>query len=177
MIYKNFSIIVAMDSKGGIGKNNFLPWILPKDLALFKKITCTTKDKNKNNAIIMGRKTWESIPKGQKPLKNRMNIVLSRKNIKLPNGVFSSNYLEGAIWLASRFKEDIESIFVIGGGTIYSQAIKLNNCERLYINEIVGSFDCDVFFPEFRSDFKLESIIKTGTDNNFRFIFSSYIRK
>lgn len=73
------NIIVAMDSRGGIGKNGKLPWKLPKDMAYFHKLTTTTVDPKKINAVLMGRKNWESIPSKFRPLKGRINVVLSRK--------------------------------------------------------------------------------------------------
>ena len=68
-----FNIIVAVDSNNGIGLNNKLPWIIREDLNFFKMMTTGKK----NNVVIMGRKTWESIPEKYKPLANRFNIILS----------------------------------------------------------------------------------------------------
>merc|ERR1719421_691737 len=72
------SVIVATTQKGGIGKDGTLPWKLPEDMAHFKKVT-TAAPEGKMNAVVMGRKTWESIPEKFKPLPGRINVVLSRK--------------------------------------------------------------------------------------------------
>ena len=74
----NFSMILAVDSKNGLGKNNALAWKLSADMQYFKRITSQVVDANKQNAVIMGRKTWESIPPKFRPLPNRLNCILSR---------------------------------------------------------------------------------------------------
>ena len=74
---KPFSIVVAIDSQHGIGKNNDLPWHLPADLKHFKFIT-TNSAVGKRNVVVMGRKTWDSIPEKFRPLPNRTNVVLSK---------------------------------------------------------------------------------------------------
>ncbi len=82
--------IVACTRDGGIGKEGRLPWKLSGDMAYFKRVTLDTEDvPGARNAVIMGRKTWESIPKSFRPLADRLNVVLSRnpKSINLPDGV------------------------------------------------------------------------------------------
>ena len=118
-----FSIIVAFDAQYGIGKNGLLPWNLPLDLKHFKEISTTVADPSKKNAVIMGRKTWESLPERFRPLPGRVNMVLSRdKKLELPLGVLCSQSLDDA--LAQLFSVDIENVFVIGGAQIYVQAIE-----------------------------------------------------
>jgi dihydrofolate reductase/thymidylate synthase len=75
----SFSIVVAMDSQQGIGKNNNLPWSLSADLTHFKSLTTTVTHLQKRNAVIMGRKTWNSLPTAFRPLPNRLNIVITRQ--------------------------------------------------------------------------------------------------
>ncbi|MFH4974016.1 hypothetical protein AB6A40_000725 [Gnathostoma spinigerum] len=72
------NIIVALDSVNGIGKDGTLPWNLPRDVAHFNSMTTKTSDPNKRNAVLMGRKVWESIPAKWRPLKGRFNVVLSK---------------------------------------------------------------------------------------------------
>ena len=82
---KPFSIIVAFDSKYGIGKNGELAWHLPSDLKHFKEITTAVSNPVKKNAVIMGRKTWDSLPQKFRPLGGRVNMILTKeKNINLP---------------------------------------------------------------------------------------------
>jgi dihydrofolate reductase len=74
---KGFSVVVAATTTNGIGVGGKLPWSLPQEMARFKKLTSITQQKNKTNAVIMGRKTFESIPQKFRPLKDRLNIVLT----------------------------------------------------------------------------------------------------
>ncbi|MBQ6765379.1 MAG: dihydrofolate reductase [Paludibacteraceae bacterium] len=126
------TIIAAVDRNGGIGKNNQLLCHLPADLKHFKSLTET-------HTVIMGRKTFDSLPKGALP--NRRNIVVSRqKGLVLANcEVFES--LSDAFASCSTQ----EKVFIIGGSSIYFQSIANANC--LEITKIDSSFDADVFFP------------------------------
>ncbi|KAA8486353.1 dihydrofolate reductase [Arcticibacter tournemirensis] len=127
----NLNIIVATDSKGGIGKNNALPWHLPADLKYFKALTT-------GHTIIMGRKTFESIGKA---LPNRRNIVITRQDLKLSDAEVAHS-LESAISLCN---ED-DDVFVIGGAEIFRLALPKAN--RLFITLIHHEFDTDTFLPE-----------------------------
>lgn len=133
------SIIVAMDSNNGIGKDGDLLTFIPGDLPRFKRLTT-------NNTVIMGRKTYDSLPKG--PLPNRENIVISRnKSLKI-DGAIVVNSLEKAIEVANKSSE----IFIIGGGEIYNQAISI--ADKLYITYINKTFEADTYFPEIESEWK-----------------------
>lgn len=128
------SIIVATDQKNGIGKDNDLLCYLPNDLKHFKSIT-------EGHPVIMGRKTFESLPKGALP--KRRNIVITKnKNLHFDRCEMCSSMQE-AINLC---KEEPE-IFIIGGGSIYREAIMFAN--KLYLTRIHHSFEgVDTFFPE-----------------------------
>ena len=79
MQMRNFSLVVAAtEPEFGIGLDGSIPWRIPEDLKFFKETTTFTKDESKQNAVIMGRKTWESIPSKYRPLPSRLNIVLTR---------------------------------------------------------------------------------------------------
>lgn len=77
MALRTVDVVVAATRSGGIGRGGALPWHLPADMALFKALTSRTRDAGKQNAVIMGRKTWASIPPKFRPLKGRLNVVLS----------------------------------------------------------------------------------------------------
>lgn len=127
----NINLIVAIDEKNGIGKNNLLPWHLPADLKHFKTITT-------GHPIIMGRKTFDSIGKA---LPNRRNIVISRNARLIIPGVEICSSLNKAIDLCQEEKD----IFVIGGAQIFEQALPL--AKVLYLTVIHENFNADVFFP------------------------------
>lgn len=78
---RGFQMVVAYENSRGIGLRGDMPWKLPKDMAYFKTLTSSVKNSGKQNAVVMGRTTWESIPAKFRPLKGRMNIVISRCSI------------------------------------------------------------------------------------------------
>lgn len=152
------SMIVAIDSKSGMGKSNSIPWNLPQDLARFRKLT-------KGHTIIMGRKTWDSLPR--KPLPDRINMIVTRSlDIKVPNGVSINNSLEEAIVEAKEHEQ--EEIFIIGGAQIFAQAIEKGIVDRLYLTEIKADFDCDTFFPEY-SEFNKIINEESHEENGIKF--------
>jgi dihydrofolate reductase len=126
------NILVAYDKNYGIGAANDLLWQrdLPADLRRFKELTT-------GNAIIMGRKTFDSIGR---PLPNRQNIVISRHPLKI-EGITVVDSLEKAYQAVDRDKET----FVLGGGEIYRLA--LDSVDRIYATEVQETFTADVFFP------------------------------
>ena len=129
----NIHIIWAQDNNGGIGKNNSLPWHISEDLINFKKITS-------NNTIIMGRKTWDSLP--VKPLPNRRNIVLTSGDI---NNLETYSTIDSCL---KNLKDDgtINDIFVIGGKQIYSSFYDYADILHItFINQIVDGVD--TYFP------------------------------
>lgn len=170
-----FSIIVAVDQRFGIGKEGELPWRLPADLKHFKQIT-TAAPAGKQNVVIMGRKTWESLPANFKPLPERINFVISRQNLSLPQGVFLSSSLEEALNQANKI-QNLHHIFVIGGGQIFEAAMKLPNCAALYLTKINRDFACDTFFPADLSGFALSGPPQSGAENNLSYQFLDFYRK
>ena len=127
------SIIAAISEDNGIGKDNKLLWHIPEDLKRFKKLTM-------GQCIIMGKKTWESLPK--KPLPGRKNIVLTDNPDEHIEGSITAYSIDDAL---SKCSKD-EQIFIIGGGSIYRQFMPL--ASRLYITHIHKSTAADTFFPE-----------------------------
>lgn len=130
------TLIAARDRKGAIGRNNTIPWHVPEDFAFFKRETSGC-------AIIMGRKTWDSLPR--KPLPNRLNIVVTRQmQDPAPNTLFLD--LEQAIPQAKSAGHD--HIFCIGGEQIYRQMLPL--ADRILLSTVETDIpDADAFFPEF----------------------------
>nr|CAX68900.1 Dihydrofolate reductase [uncultured bacterium] len=166
-----FTVIVAMDENRGIGRANELPWHLPEDLKHFREVTCQVENRDNQNAVIMGRKTWESLPQAYRPLPHRKNIVLSRKHLNSPPEVMAFSDFDAAIRSLSAM-DRIEKIFVIGGGQVFETAIRHSQCQEILVTEIQDSFKCDVFFPDISSRFGIsnESVVfqsKTGLSYKF----------
>ena len=154
---KPFDIIVALDQKNGVGLNGTLPWSLSPDMQYFKQITTKVDDPSKVNAVVMGRKTWESIPEKFRPLSNRLNVVLTKnKDFVLPKEVSRAESLEVAFRELSKQDLDkkVERIFVIGGASVYKQALETGACQTIYLTRIFSDFKCDTFFPVFEDKFK-----------------------
>ncbi len=158
---KNFSMIIAVDNANWIWKNNTLAWKLSADLKYFKDITTTTSDLWKMNAVVMWRKTWESIPVKYKPLPDRVNCIISKTlktestDSKIDDFVLYFNSLDHAIEELSK-KENIENIFIIWWASIYNEAMKHKNLERIYITEIDWDFSCDTFVELDLENFEIE---------------------
>jgi|688.fasta_scaffold1058605_2 dihydrofolate reductase len=156
-----FEIIVACTANGGIGKNGIIPWNAPLDLKNFYNLT-TFKPENKINVLIMGRRTYESI--GNKPLKKRLNIVVS-KTLTSQNDVIIANDFNSALNICNDII-DIYKIFIIGGVELYKEALINDNCSKIHLTYIKNNFDCDVFFPlELLSNYKKTSIESNIIDN------------
>lgn len=133
------SIIAALGKNNEIGKNNDLIWHLPKDMKFFTETTT-------GHYVIMGRRNWDSIPEKYRPLKNRVNVVVTRqKDFKADNCVVVSSVEEG-IELA-RFEGESEC-FIIGGGQIYTHSLEEDLVDRMYLTHISEGFDADTHFPE-----------------------------
>jgi len=165
-----FAIMVAIDEAGGIGKDGALPWQLSADMAHFKKMTQGAG----KNAVIMGRKTWDSIPDKFRPLPGRRNVVLSRQqDLELPDGTLLANELDSALAAC----QDCEAVFVIGGGAIYEQALAHPDCTSCHLTAVHGIFDCDTFFLPDESQWVLESESPLQEEDGVQFSFCVYQRK
>ncbi|XP_047104159.1 dihydrofolate reductase-like isoform X2 [Schistocerca piceifrons] len=147
------NIIVAVGNNNGIGIGGKLPWNLRKELAYFSRMTKSTTDPLKKNAVVMGRKTWESIPEKFRPLPGRLNVVLTRTNRSLGEEVIVHTSLEDAIKDLHN-RQDVETVWVIGGSSVYDEMMKSSYCHRLYITNILKDYNCDTFFPEIGSQYK-----------------------
>jgi dihydrofolate reductase len=160
------SLIVAVAENGVIGKNNDLPWHLPKDMKYFRDTTM-------GHCVIMGRKNYDSIPEKYRPLEGRTNIVVTRnKEFKAENCIVVSS-IEKAIEEARKKNDD--EIFIIGGADIFRQSINL--ADKIYYTKIHHTFDGDVFFPKLdEKKWKLisQKNIEADAKNQFSFSFCVY---
>ncbi len=139
---KKVIAILAVDEEFWIGKWNDIPW--KSDLKNFKEITTKTESVEKQNSLIMWRKTWESIPEKFRPFSNRKNIVISRENL-ITNNLFEHFFsIEEAI-LSSKNDESIENIFIIGWASIYNYSFENNLVDEIYLTFIPWRHDCDTF--------------------------------
>lgn len=159
-------IIVATDLNNGIGKNGTMPWHLPKELAYFQKKTTETKNPEKQNLVIMGRKTWESIPEKHRPFSNRKNVILTRQTDYKAKGATVVQSLEKAFEQAD---DSVESIFICGGGKVYADLINHTNLDGIFITKINKNFDCDTFFPEIPNQFTQKNLLGKDEDRGVKF--------
>ena len=162
------SLIAAVASNRAIGKNNELLWHLPEDMRHFRETT-------RGKPVIMGRKTWESLPDAFRPLPGRHNLVVSRNPGFQAPGATLAGSLEEALRQAE-LTDKVDEAFVIGGAELYRQALPL--ASRLYLTEIAESIEGDVFFPEFLpQDWKEVSRQKQQGTSGLRFSFVVYHRR
>jgi dihydrofolate reductase len=153
------SIIVAIAENMAIGKNNDLLWHIPADLKRFKSITS-------GHPVIMGKRTWESLPR--RPLPNRRNIVITDIPGEQIEGCEMAYSIDEAI---DRCKPEEEN-FIIGGASVYRQF--LPHADRLYLTLVQKSYDADVFFPEIDfTKWKLISREDFPADENNDFSYSN----
>ena len=153
-------IIAAVARNRVIGKDNQLLWHIPEDMAHFKALTA-------GHTVIMGRKTWESLPPRFRPLPGRRNIVITRQAAYAATGAELAGSLEKALELAST----ASVAFVIGGEQIYRQAMAV--ADRLEITEVDQEPEGDAWFPEIDAvDWK-----KTATSEGSGFAFVTYLRR
>ncbi len=130
------NLIFARARNGVIGKDNTLPWHLPEDLAHFKQTTL-------GQPVVMGRKTWESLPPKFRPLPGRTNIVVTRQTNWLAEGAVIAHSIEEAVQQCPTDSQ----IWVIGGAEVYAQAMPLAECA--VVTEIDADFEGDAFAPTF----------------------------
>ena len=160
----DFDAVVAADLGDGIGAAAGIPWKLPADLAHLNQLTSDTAVPGTRNAVVMGRKTWDTIPDRWRPLPGRFNVVVSRqRHLAMPEGVVLAPTLEKAL-LAAHAAPEVEQIFVLGGGDIYRQSFALPGCRRIYLTRVLGRFECDTFLAPIPSRFRRVSLLSEGAD-------------
>ncbi|KAL3839659.1 hypothetical protein ACJIZ3_024250 [Penstemon smallii] len=181
---RNYQVVVAATPDMGIGKDGKLPWKLPGDLKFFKEVTSTTSDPSKRNAVMMGRKTWESIPFKFRPLPGRLNFVLTRSGsseIATADNVIVCGSIPSALKLLaesdSPFSSSIDKVFLIGGGQILREALNAPECDAIHLTEIKTSIPCDTFIPPI--DMSLYQPWYSSSpvvENNVQYSFVTYVR-
>lgn len=177
---KNINIIVAFCKTRGIGINNSLPWKIRSDMLKFKQLTIG----NGNNAVIMGKNTWNSIP--NKPLIKRDNLILSNSlsfDYTIYDKELNKDYRHKTFTNIDTIIDycvsaSYETIWIIGGDSIYSSFLKNNLVDKLYVTYLDYEFLCDTFFPEIDFE-KYMYVEQTLHDNGYDLsnnIFNIYDR-
>ena len=159
------SIVAAVARNGVIGRDNAIPWRIPEDLARFRALTM-------GHAVVMGRKTWDSLPDRFRPLPGRRNVVVTRKADWAAEGAERAGSLDEALDLLG----DEQRVFVIGGGELYAEALPL--ADELLLTEIDADVDGDTLFPSWdRTAFAEESRESHVSADGLPFAFVEYRRR
>ncbi len=158
------SLVAAVARGGVIGRDNTIPWRIPADLARFREITM-------GHPVVMGRRTWDSIPGRFRPLPGRRNLVVTRNPKWYGDGAEVAGSLEEALRLAG----DDGDVFVIGGAQIYSAALPL--ADELLLTEIDADVEGDTTFPEWdRGEFEETSRESHMAEGGTPYAFVTYRR-
>lgn len=155
------NMIFARSANGVIGNNNTMPWHLPEDMAHFKRLT-------QGWPVIMGRKTWDSLPAKFRPLPGRTNVVITRQPGWKESGAEPASSLADAFRLCGQAEE----IWVIGGAQIYAQAEPL--ADRIEVTEIAQDFDGDAFAPRLGPQWMEAARESHVSSNGLKFAFITY---
>jgi dihydrofolate reductase len=159
------SLVAAVARNGVIGRDGTVPWRLGEDMQRFRELTT-------GHPVLMGRRTWESLPNRFRPLPGRRNVVVTRNPEWRGEGVERAGSLEEALDLV----EDAERVFVIGGAELYASALPL--ADELVLTEIDADVDGDTFFPAFpRADFEEITREAHVTSDGTAFAFVTYGRR
>nr|AIA14314.1 Dihydrofolate reductase [uncultured bacterium] len=157
------SAIAAVAENGVIGDKGQLPWHLPDDMKFFQRTTV-------NHHVITGRKNYESIPERFRPLRDRVNIVVTRAQGYQAPGAWVCASLEAAIDIAR--VADQKEVFIIGGGQIYAEALEKGLVTRLYLTTVHGKPKGDVKFPDIGKGWKEVWTERHEKDERHAFAFT-----
>ncbi|MFY8191607.1 MAG: dihydrofolate reductase [Limnohabitans sp.] len=160
-------LIYARAANGVIGLNNQMPWHLPEDLAHFKRTTL-------GSPVLMGRKTWESIPAKFRPLPGRANLVLTRQTNWHAEGALVVHSLEEGITLALAHCPTDKDLWVMGGADIYAQAAAI--ADEAIVTEIEQDFEGDAFAPKLGASWHETSRESHTAASGLKFSFVCYQR-
>ncbi|MBD9393687.1 dihydrofolate reductase [Acidovorax sp. ACV01] len=156
-------IIYARAANGVIGKDNRLPWHIPEDMAHFKQLT-------QGCPVVMGRKTWDSLPPRFRPLPGRTNIVVTRQADWQADGAVRAASLQDALQQATAG----QTVWVIGGAQIYTEALPLADC--LEVTEIDQDFDGDAHAPTLGAEWAESARSRHVSTSGLPFSFVTYVR-
>ena len=154
-------VIFAKARNGIIGRNNALPWHLPEDLAHFKRTTMGCP-------VIMGRKTWDSLPARFRPLPGRVNLVITRQEGWSETGAQPSSSLTEALSFCGQF----DHVWVMGGAQIYAQALPY--ADTAVVTEIDADFEGDAYAPQFGAQWEEVNRETHTSVNGLNFSFVTY---
>ena len=158
-------LIYARAANGVIGLNNQMPWHLPEDLAHFKRTTLGCP-------VLMGRKTWESIPAKFRPLPGRANLVITRQPDWQAEGAHVVHSLEEGLTLALAHCPEGKDLWVMGGAEIYAQAASI--AEEAVVTEIEADYEGDAFAPQLGSGWQEVSRESHVSSTGLKFCFVTY---
>jgi dihydrofolate reductase len=158
------ALVAAIAHNGVIGRDGAIPWRFPDDVAYFKELTT-------GHAVVMGRRTWDSLPDRFRPLPDRRNVVVTRNALWRADGAERAGSVEEAVELLG----DVDRVFVIGGAEIYAEALPL--ADELFLTEIDDDVTGDTFFPDWdRNAFVQASRDEHVSDDGVPFAFVTYRR-
>ena len=160
----HINLIYARAANGIIGKDGTMPWHLPEDLAHFKQLT-------QGCPVVMGRKTWDSLPPRFRPLPGRSNIVITRQPDWTGSGAQRVSSLTEALQLCGH----AETVWVMGGAQIYAQALPL--AHRVEVTEIERDFDGDAYAPVLGPEWLKTAGERHVSANGLPFSFATYLRR
>ncbi|XP_020284523.1 dihydrofolate reductase [Pseudomyrmex gracilis] len=174
-------LIAAACENMGIGINGNLPWRLKSEMSFFTRMTTSTIDKDKKNVVLIGRRTWDSIPEKYRPLKDRINMILTSQSLNYGDKVITCKSLLHAFEIIAKMQNQIERVWVIGGSSVYKSAMESPHFKRLYLTRIKKEFECDTFFPPIPNDLVLvrDPAVPQGIqeENGIEFIYEVYERQ
>ncbi len=166
------NLIYARARNGVIGNKGNLPWHLPEDLAHFKRMTLGCP-------VIMGRKTWDSLPPQFRPLPGRTNVVITRQSDWRENGAIPSNNMLEALSICEHMSIILdpspEQVWVIGGAQIYAEALPF--AKRIVVTEIDSDFEGDAFAPLLSADWQETAREQHTSKTGLTFSFVTYLRE
>jgi len=159
------TIVAAVTRNGVIGHDGGIPWRIPEDMVRFRELTT-------GHAVVMGRRTWESLPDQFRPLPGRDNVVVTRNPDWSAQGADRAGSVEDALELL----ESAPRVFVIGGGEIYAAALPF--ADELLLTEIADDIEGDTTFPAWnRDEFDEVERRERVTEGGTRFAFVRYVRR